>query len=282
MLSFKNGPLEFYEISRRGNDFVLAVMPKSHIKMAAFIGDKYDNNVAPWVLRFEPVNKASIQRLNMAEGPVIKNNQPVVAKKNKKVQFKKRIDSALNIEAEYERALSLLNNGMSLSATNKLQSIINVNPSMHKARELLANLYLRSGREVEAFLLLDQGIKLDENYAPFVRLYTQALIQRDRLNDAKRVLISVRNASNLDAEYYALFAGVSQRLSEHESAVTNYMHALEMESGQGIWWLGLGISLEALNKSAAAVGAYMEAAQTGKLNSGLLQYANARLLALRK
>ena len=42
----------------------------------------------------------------------------------------------------------------------------------------------------------------------------------------------------------------------------------------------MGISLEALDKPTAASGAYMEAVQTGSLNTGLLQYANSRLQEL--
>ena len=241
MLNFKNGPLEFYEISQRGDDFVLTVKPKSHMTMSVVYGDRFGNDKdLLWTLRFEPAANPPMQqkvqqqaqqtkqKVNMAVGATAaKKNTPVIAS-SQQTEFKKRVGSSSS-EAEYRRALALLNKGMTLSAAKKLKSIISAKPSMHKARELLANLYLRSGREVEAFLLLDQGIKLDNSYMPFVQLYAQTLIQRDRLIDAKRVLLFVESSPNLNAEYFALFAGVNQRLSEHEQAVTNYMQALENE-----------------------------------------------------
>jgi MSHA biogenesis protein MshN len=176
--------------------------------------------------------------------------------------------------------LQLLNTGKNHAVIASLQKSLNMKPALHPARELLANIYLQSGRDTEAYMLLEQGIRLDQNHLPFVHIYAQALVARGRLLEAKRVLTAAEMPATANPEFYALSAAVHQRLGEHQQSVDYYMHALELQPKAGPWWLGLAISLEALDKASAAVGAYTEAKLSGSLSADLISYIDSRLAAL--
>lgn len=57
---------------------------------------------------------------------------------------------------------------------------------------------------------------------------------------------------------------------------------MKIRSNEGIWWLGLGISLEKSGKNKEALEAYQRAKQTGRLKAGLIKFANNRVSALRE
>lgn len=180
----------------------------------------------------------------------------------------------------YQRALSYLSADRLRPAAHELDKALDLKPAFHPARELLAGLYLQTGQETEAFMLLDEGLDMAPEHLAFSRIYAEALIRRGRLEQAMKILSRGDPYAGGDAEFQALYAATAHRLGAHEVAVSRYMRALDMQSQNGAWWMGLAMSLEADGRPESAAGAYAEAMDTGQLNADLSDYVQSRLQAL--
>ena len=60
------------------------------------------------------------------------------------------------------------------------------------------------------------------------------------------------------------------------------LQLVKIRSNAGIWWLGLGISLEKSGKNKEALEAYQRAQKTGSLKSGLVKFTHNRVSALQE
>jgi MSHA biogenesis protein MshN len=194
--------------------------------------------------------------------------------------IKRPASTAEQAGAHYQRALGYLQASRLEPAIAQLREAVRLQPGMHVARELLANLYLRTGQNTEAFMVLKAGMDADPQHLPYAKMYARTLVEQGQLPAAKRVLESSLLYAGNDADYQALLAAVEQRLGDHNAAVSRYMRALELNKRQGAWWVGLGISLEALGRTAEAGQAYKAARVSPGLSAELIAYVESRLKQL--
>ena len=75
----------------------------------------------------------------------------------------------------------------------------------------------------------------------------------------------------------ATLAPLYQRQSRYEESARVYRRLVELAPGQSSNWLGLAVSLEALNRQEEAVVAYKRALLNGNLSTVLQQYAEQRI-----
>ena len=87
-------------------------------------------------------------------------------------------------------------------------------------------------------------------------------------------------AAQSNPEYAARLAGLLQRQARHKEAIENYQAALRLAPGSGVWLMGLGISLHALNRSGEAQDAFRRARATNTLNPELQAFVDQRLKQL--
>jgi MSHA biogenesis protein MshN len=83
-----------------------------------------------------------------------------------------------------------------------------------------------------------------------------------------------------DAEYHAFDAALLQRLGRNKEAVTGYQAALKLAPHAALWWMGMGISLQADNRDADALAAFQRAKSTGGLSPALVAFVDQRLKQL--
>jgi len=98
---------------------------------------------------------------------------------------------------------------------------------------------------------------------------------RGALQTLARVPQARRNAA-----YEALQAGVAQRAGDHMSAIAAYRRALLQPGADAIWWVGLGVSLEATGEPVEARNAYTRAVAEARLPADVRRYASERLAVL--
>jgi MSHA biogenesis protein MshN len=137
------------------------------------------------------------------------------------------------------------------------------------------------GRKLdEAERVLEEGVRLSPGQTGFNM--TLARLQAERGDNALATATLQRGLEHAQgsAEYAAFLAALLQRQGRHEEAIDQFHAALRLRPGSGVWWLGLGISLQATNRGPAAQEAYRQARAAGNLQPDLAALAEQRLRQL--
>ena len=183
-------------------------------------------------------------------------------------------------ENEYRKAVTLLNQGRLADAEEGFQAALNLYPEHHQARQGLLGLLVQARKFEEAERVLEEGVRLSPGQTGFSM--TLARLQADRGDSARAIstLQSGLEHARGSAEYAAFLAALLQRQGRHEEAIEQFQAALRLRPSSGVWWLGLGISLQSTNRSAAAQEAYRQARAAGILQPDLAALAEQRLKQL--
>lgn len=192
----------------------------------------------------------------------------------------RQLSNTQQAELAYQKGYQLLRQNKVYSAEAKLLLALEHNVKHIKAREMLVGLYLKTGRKVEAETLLNKGLLYLPGYSNFTKLVARLLLDNNQVDKAVKTLLNHRPAISADPNFYALLAASYQRQNNHAAAANTYVQLLKINPREGIWWVGMGISLEALNKNKEALDAYEKARQTGTLNTRIANYSNQRLKIL--
>lgn len=183
-------------------------------------------------------------------------------------------------ERGYQEAVEALQNGKVAEAQQSLREALARQPRHHKSRELLTEIYLGTGQTGEAENLLAAGAMLDPAHTPFSKLHARLLAQRDDISGALQVLERHLTDAAGDPEYHALLGALYQRAADHGQAVSAYRTALRLQPGQGVWWMGLAISLEAQQNPGEALSAYRRARDAGNLTGAVLEFVQRKITSL--
>ncbi len=183
-------------------------------------------------------------------------------------------------ENAYRRSVALLEQGRRTEAERALKTALTSDPRSVRARELLAGLLLEDGHQSEAGTLLDQGLTVMPHQSAFTYLLARIDVARGAESEAIAVLEKGLPDAGSNPNYLALLATLDQRTGRNADAVSMFSRALALRPVEGNWWIGLGISLEALKHWAAAREAYTHAKLT-QLDPTLAKYADERLNAIR-
>lgn len=189
----------------------------------------------------------------------------------------KPLSSDEKSETEYRLAVDLMQKGRMADAEKHLKLALNASEAHTQARELLAGLMLQQGHWRETQLLLEQGIDKVPAHYPFAQLLARIYVEHGAEQKALTVMEGSRRAAGENPDYVAFLAALYQRAGKHAEAVKTYNEAVALSPQEGRSWLGLGISLEAMQDWNAAGAAYRRAIGSGTLDDKLLKYARQRL-----
>jgi MSHA biogenesis protein MshN len=95
-------------------------------------------------------------------------------------------------------------------------------------------------------------------------------------------LNAAKGSARGNAEYNALLGTVLQRLAKHREAADAYREALRLAPDAGPAWVGLAMSLEALEHRPEAAEAFRRAMATGSLSTDLRVFAEQRAHSLQR
>jgi len=183
-------------------------------------------------------------------------------------------------EIEFRKATALLNQGRVAEAIDGYKSALQQDAGHGAARQALVGLLLENRRIDEAQQYLQEGLNLDPERSNFAMLLARIQVERGDLQGAHDLLGRYAGSAANNADYHALDAAVLQRLGRHRDAVTEYQAALRLAPRAGLWWMGMGISLQGDNRGAEALEAFKRAKSAGGLNPDLLAFVDQRMKQL--
>jgi MSHA biogenesis protein MshN len=187
---------------------------------------------------------------------------------------------AERVEDEYRKATALLNQGRVAEAIDGYRATLQLDPRHAAARQALVGLLLENRRIDEAQQLLQDGLSLNPDRFAYAILLARIQVERGDLQGAHDLLHKYADRAAGDAEYHAFDAALLQRLGRHKEAVAAYQAALKLAPRTGLWWMGMGISLQADQRSAEALDAFRRAKSVGGLSPDLVAFVDQRMKQL--
>lgn len=180
-------------------------------------------------------------------------------------------------DAEFARGSAALHQGQFAEARSAFENALQLDPGHHAARQALVGVLLDGRRHADAIRVLQEGLQLAPAQHGFAMTLARLQLDGGDLDAGARTLARSLEYPGASPDYVAFYAGLLQRQQKHAEAVAQFERALRQRSGVGVWLLGLGVSLEALGRSAEAQEAYRRAKASGNLSTELQAFAEQRL-----
>ncbi|MGK5027279.1 tetratricopeptide repeat protein [Janthinobacterium sp. RB2R34] len=193
----------------------------------------------------------------------------------------KQVTPQQSIDNTYRRALGDLQDGRVDDAMNGLQRTLQRDPRHQGARETLVRLLLEAQRPDEAVRQLQQSLALDPKQPAQAMML--ARLQLDRSGGGAAALDTLKRSLPFAGEhldYRAFLAGVLQREQHYREAAEQYQLALQSAPDNSVWWMGLGIALQADNQAVQAKAAFERAKALQTLSPQLQAFVERKLVQL--
>ena len=156
-----------------------------------------------------------------------------------------------------------------------LQAGLQIDPRHEAARQTLVGLLIEAGRPDDAMRQLQAALAIDARQPALAMLL--ARLQLERGGPAIDTLMRTLPYAAGNGEYHAFLAGVLQREGRVYEAADHYQAALKRSPGNGVWWMGLGIALQADKRDAESRAAFTQAQASGTLSPELQAFVERRL-----
>ena len=234
--------------------------------------------VAPAKVHAAEMRRITQQPARPAVAPVVKTPAPAASER---ILGGKQITPQQRVENEYRRALGQLQDGRVSEALAGLQQTLQLDPRHQGARETLVRLLLEAQRPDEAARQLQLSLALDPKQPAQAMML--ARLQLDKTNGGPAALDTLMRSLPYAADngdYRAFLAGVLQREQRYREAAEQYQLALQTAPDNSVWWMGLGIALQADNHPAQARQAFERAKGLQTLSPQLQAFVERKLVQL--
>jgi MSHA biogenesis protein MshN len=197
-----------------------------------------------------------------------------------KIDRRSNTSSRSRAESEFRRAVNLVNQGRIAEAMDGFRRALEIDPGHEAARQTLVALLLETKRVDEAAVSLQEGLALNTENTGFAMLLARIMVESNDIPTALFVLQRHPAPPDRNPDFHAFAAALYQRLDRHKEAIEQYQTALGLAPSAGIWWLGLGISFQAVERRKDALEAFTRAKLAGNLAPDLLGFVEQRLRQL--
>jgi len=182
-------------------------------------------------------------------------------------------------EGAYRRALAHLGEGRIVEATAELRAALQADPRHEGARQTLVGLLVEAGRKDEAMRELEQSLALEPRQPAMAMLLARMQIDSGA-SGIETLQRSLPHAMG-NGEYRAFLAGALARAGRQREAATHYEAALRTAPQNGVWWMGLGLALQADRREPEAAAAFQKALDSGSLTAQLQDFVAGKLKQVR-
>ncbi len=192
----------------------------------------------------------------------------------------KPVSNAEKAENAFRRGSIALEQGNRQLAEREFRHALTLNKKHTQTAELLAGVLISSGHVLDGIRVIEDTLKLAPKNTRLSNLLARLYVDQGQEHSAIAVLEKAQKQNPGSANLMSFRAVLYQRSGRHADAAKAYRNALTVVPGEGKWWVGLGISLEAQQDLPGAQTAY-EKAQHTSLSPQLAQYAQQRLSAVK-
>jgi len=189
----------------------------------------------------------------------------------------KQISPQQRAEHEFQKAVALMQQGRVNEALEAYAALLKQHPAHDAGRQTLVGLLLEQGRSSEAERVLREGLAVHPDNIAFAMMLARIEVERGATAAAIQTLQKNLPHAVRHADYLAFLAALLQRETRHEQAIEQYQNALKLSPAAGVWWMGLGISLQAEGRLSEASEAYVRAKSSESLTPELQAFVNQRL-----
>jgi MSHA biogenesis protein MshN len=215
------------------------------------------------------------RRKQKAEQPV--EGSEHLPPENPEIQQFKTVSPMQRAESEFQKANLAVKEGRINDALAGYEGALLIDSSHKAARRAWVGLLIGLKRNDDAERVLLKGIRRDPHDASFSMLLARLQVERGDIPLALETLQKTLPYAEGQAEYQAFLAALLQREDRHEDAVAHYQVALKLAPNNGIWLMGMGISLQELKRNEDARSAYQRALASNSLNPQLQAYVQQKL-----
>lgn len=238
-------------------------------KPAVAAGSAHSQAEAPG--QAAPVAEAKQQAAAPAPAPVSAGR---LDKRTRQLNMQQQADN------EFRKANGLMQQGHINEALAGYEAALKLDASHDAARQAMVVLLLEHKRNADAERVLQEGLKNNLRHSGFAMVLARVQIEREAPWSALLTLQKTLPYASQQAEYQAFIAALLQRLKRHKEAVAYYQKALQLAPNSGVWLMGMGISLQALQRREEARDAFKRAIETNALNADLQEFVTQRLKEL--
>lgn len=199
-------------------------------------------------------------------GSLEKRSKPVTAQQQADIEFRKGV--------------SLMQQGHINDALAAYEAALKLDAGHEAARQAMVALLLEGRRMDDAERVLREGVKAIPQQSAFAMMLARIQVERGAPWSALLTLQGSLPYARERADYQAFMAALLQRLEHHKEAVAHYQAALQIAPNSGLWLMGMGLSLESLQRIDEARDAFRRALETRSLNTELQEFVTQRIKEL--
>ncbi|WP_350978984.1 tetratricopeptide repeat protein [Shewanella sp. AC34-MNA-CIBAN-0136] len=157
-----------------------------------------------------------------------------------------------------------------------LEAII-LQPSLHKARKQLVEIYFAQNNPTTAMRLLESGISMFPQQWEFYVILSQIQTAIKAYDEALTTVAMIPDSSSWARDKWIAQTDLAQNSKNFVLAEVAYRNLLVSESTQSRWWMGLGYALDSQQKYPQAAQAYRSALSYEGLSTSAMTFIEKRL-----
>lgn len=180
-------------------------------------------------------------------------------------------------ESEYRKGMQAVRRNDNAGAVPLFKHALELDPGHAKARQALLSVLVASRQWAEAQQVAKSGLALDPAQTGWATILARLQFEQ---GDAAAAILTLENYAvhaGGDADYQGLFAYLLQKQQRPAEAAQRFRVALALRPGEGRWWFGLGLALEAAGQGGEAKDAYAKAREVGNLPADMLGVVEQKL-----
>ncbi|WP_435627482.1 tetratricopeptide repeat protein [Candidatus Ferrigenium straubiae] len=192
----------------------------------------------------------------------------------------KQVSPEQRADAEFRQAVAAMQQGHAAEAIAGYRTVLRLDAGHDEARQALVALLLENKQGAEAERALQERLTAKPGHTGFAMLLARLQVEHGAVEQAVATLEKSLPYADAQADYQAFFAALLQRRNRHKEAITHYQIALQLAPDNGVWLMGYGISLQAVQRADDARDAFRRALESRTLSPELQAFVRQKLKEL--